>query len=219
VSACPNYGDQNHAESASNHEIQPIPCSTGCALRIDFGMVGPMRSARLGSLLSFVLLGCGGAVEDPLVFATGGHTATPGTGGSSSVVPQNSGGTSTGGQVYSTYSPQGCPDASAAPIVTQLCDPFSEYSGCSDGSGCFPAVRSSEDPCQPAQYSFICVRAGTGRQADKCDQAERCAPGYVCVVTNTGTRCQRVCNTTDESSCPPGLFCDPIDVPGVGTCS
>jgi hypothetical protein len=134
-------------------------------------------------------------------------------------VPQATGGTGTGGQVYSTYKNQGCPDASVTPTILQSCDLFGDDSGCGDGYGCFPMVRSSEDPCQPAQYAFVCVAAGVAMQAEKCDQTDRCAPGYVCVVTNTGTTCQQVCNTTDQSSCPAGLFCDPIDVPGVGTCS
>jgi hypothetical protein len=179
-----------------------------------------MFSGRLSGIAFLLLLGCGGAVEDPSVQpATGGHTSQLGTGGTTGIVPHGSGGMGTGGQVYSTYANQGCPDASVAPSVTPLCDLFAPENDCGEGYGCFPMVRSTEDPCQPAEYLFACISAGTAKQAEKCDQHARCAPGYVCVVTNTGTKCQQVCNTSDTSSCAAGMFCDPIDVPGVGTCS
>jgi hypothetical protein len=179
-----------------------------------------MYMGKLSGIAFFVLLGCGGAVEDASIqHATGGYTTQLVTGGTSSVEPIGSGGASTGGQMHSTYPDQGCPDASAGPTVTEYCDLFGTNTGCEPGQGCFPMVRSSEDPCQPAEYFFVCVTAGTAKQAEKCEANARCAAGHVCVVTNTGTQCQQVCNTSDASGCAPGMFCDPIDVPGVGTCS
>jgi hypothetical protein len=182
----------------------------------------PMRSGRYGSVLFLVLLGCGGAVEDPaaIVKGTGGYTSVAGIGGYGSIVPLGSGGTSSGGQVYSTYTSPGCPDAATAqPTIDQYCDLFSADSGCGDSYGCFPLIQSSSDPCQPTRYLYACIAVGTGTQAQKCDDDQRCAAGYICVITSTGTVCQRACDTTVPSGCAPGMFCDPIDVPGVGTCS
>ncbi len=179
-----------------------------------------MCSGRLAQVPILLLLGCGGAVDDGFVqrTATGGHTSLPVTGGTSSI-PLGSGGMSTGGQIYSTYTTQRCPDA-GAPIMTMYCDPFAAESGCPADEGCMPKMRSSQDPCQPTQYYFVCDTAGTAEQADYCDDARDCAPGFICVVTSQGTQCQRACNSNSSvNGCAPGMRCDPIDVPGVGTCS
>jgi len=185
-------------------------------------MVEPMSSGRYGGVLFLLFFGCGGAVEDPAAnrIGTGGYTSVAGTGGHGSIIPFGSGGNSTGGQVYSTYTSPGCPDAATAtPIVDQYCDLFATDSGCGDGYGCFPLIQSSGDPCQPTRYLYACITVGTGTQAQKCDDNQRCAAGHICVVTSTGTVCQRACDTSVQSSCSVGMFCDPIDVPGVGTCS
>ena len=185
-------------------------------------MVGPMCSGRYGGVLFLVLFGCGGAVEDPAanIKGAGGYTSVAGTGGYVSINPFGSGGAGTGGQVYSTYTSPGCPDAAAAtPTVDQYCDLFATDSGCGDGNGCFPLIQSSGDPCQPTRYVYACIPVGTGIQAQKCDDSQRCAAGHICVVTSTGTVCQRACDTSVQNSCSAGMFCDPIDVPGVGTCS
>ena len=180
-----------------------------------------MNSDRLGSVAFLLLLGCGGAVEDPTAqAATGGYTSHPATGGTSSVYPFATGGLSTGGQVYSTYTTQRCPDA-GAPQMTMYCDPFAADSGCTDGDGCVPKLRSSQDPCQPTEYFFVCDTAGTAEQSDYCTDTRDCAPGYICVVSShDGTACQQTCNLNGAlSGCAPGMRCGPIDVPGVGTCS
>jgi hypothetical protein len=178
-----------------------------------------MLSRRL-CIVAFLLFDCGGALGyDDSLQATGGRHNAGGAGGTPNTwLDAGLGGTSTGGQVYSTYTGQGCPQTTV-PSVDAACDIFSADSGCPDGYGCFPIVRSTNDPCQPASYSFLCVYAGSGSQGDDCDQLHRCGPGYVCVVTSIGTQCEQVCDTSQPSSCAPGMFCDPIDVPGVGTCS
>jgi hypothetical protein len=180
-----------------------------------------MLSRRL-TVVAFLLLDCGGvaAYDDPSAQATGGHGNTVGTGGTSKYwLDAGIGGTSTGGQVYSTYTAQGCPNV-AAPTISAECDIFDASSTCPPGFGCFPTVRNSNDPCQPAQYSFVCAAAGTAGQSDFCDQTLRCAPGYICVISSIGTECQQLCDTTNSANgCLPGMRCDPVDVPGVGTCS
>ena len=174
-----------------------------------------MRVRRLGSL-GFLLLGCGGATDDSTALAAGGFWS--GSGGSTSQWPPASGGTHTGGQAYSTYTAIGCPDA-AAPTINVQCDLFSAVSGCPDGQACFPTTRATADPCQPEQYYYICSPAGNGTQWDDCSTSNDCSQGFVCVVTSAGTKCQQICSTINSLGCSPGMFCDPIDVAGVGTCS
>lgn len=179
-----------------------------------------MRLMRLVSLGCGVLLGCGGNTDYSMVSFSGGTGSTLAAGGSSSQWSNGSGGLGTGGQNYSTYNAVGCPDSGTVPTVIQECDLFSAVSGCPDGQACFPAIRANLDPCQPEKYYYVCSYAGTGTQWQNCNSANDCAQGFVCVVTNAGTKCQRMCSTDDSSaSCPPGLFCDPIDVAGVGSCS
>lgn len=172
------------------------------------------------SCVALLLISCGGATEEITVpLSTGGRsqTSTGGAGGSTS--QPLTGGTSTGGQqVISTYTPQGCADA-AVPEIQSSCDLFGDSSECGDGRGCHPLIRTSQDPCVAAQYYFACITVGTGTQGDRCGSS-RCAAGYICVVTSAGTHCQKACDTSNPiSSCGPGMRCEPIDVPGVGTCS
>jgi hypothetical protein len=177
-----------------------------------------MRVGRLGSL-AFLLVGCGGAADNSISEATGGYSQISATGGRPNYWPDaGAGATGTGGQVYSTYTAQGCPDAST-PAVHADCDLFSAVSGCPAGQACFPTTRSTNNPCQPEQYYYICSYTGSGAQGDACTSSHDCGQGYVCVVTNTGTKCQKMCALSDTTSCSPGMFCDPIDVSGVGTCS
>ncbi len=180
-----------------------------------------MRLMRLASLGCGIFLGCGGNTDYSTVSFAGGSGSTLASGGSSTHWPVATGGTvGTGGRGYSTYTAVGCPDSGAAPIVVQECNLFSTVSGCPDGQACFPAIRSSADLCQPEMYYYVCSYAGSGTQWDTCSSANDCAQGFICVVTNAGTKCQRTCSMDDSSAvCPPGLFCDPIDVAGVGTCS
>ncbi len=177
-----------------------------------------MRVWRLGSL-GCLLVSCGGATDDSAAPGGAGSSSFGGYAGSSSQWPNGgSGGTSTGGQNYSTYTAIGCPDA-AALTVTAQCNLFSSVSGCPAGQACFPTIRATSDPCQPEQYYYICSYAGNGTQWDDCSNSNDCSQGFVCVVTTAGTKCQQICSPSDAPNCPPGMFCDPIDVAGVGTCS
>ena len=177
-----------------------------------------MRLWRLGSL-GFLLVSCGGATDNSAAEGAAGRNPIASFGGNGNYSPDaGMGGTHTGGQPYSTYAATGCPDA-ATPAVITNCDLFSSVSGCPDGQACFPTIRSTANPCQPEQYAYVCSFAGNGTQWDDCSRSNDCAQGYVCVVTNTGTKCQKMCSLSDTTSCSPGMFCDPIDVAGVGTCS
>ncbi len=177
-----------------------------------------MRARRLASL-GLILLGCGGSTEDfGGTQGTGGNASFGGFSGSGGEWNPGTGGTSAGGQNYSTYTATGCPDAALPPVIEQ-CNLFSSVSGCPAGQGCYPAISSTSDPCQPEQYSYVCARAGSGTQSDYCGKVTDCASGFVCVVTSNATECQKMCSTSDPSTCSPGMRCDPIDVAGVGTCS
>jgi hypothetical protein len=46
-----------------------------------------------------------------------------------------------------------------------------------------------------------------------------CAPGYLCIVTYSGSVCLQACNPEEVGNCPVGLFCDGIAVIGVGGCA
>lgn len=197
-----------------------IPAGLGATRGLWYG--SGMHWKRLVSVGCGFLAGCGGNTDESTVSLLGGGATSFGTGGTTSHWPVPTGGYGTGGQNYSTYTAVGCPDSGTSPTVTQECDLFSAVSGCPDGQACFPAIRSSLDPCQPERYYYICSYAGNGTQWEDCASANDCAPGYVCVVTVAGTKCQKICSTSDTASgglCPAGMFCDPIDVAGVGTCS
>jgi hypothetical protein len=177
-----------------------------------------MRVWQLGSL-GFLIFGCGGTTDNSVAQAVAGQTSIIGSGGTGNQSPDaGTGGTHTGGQAYSTYNAIGCPDA-ALPAVVAQCNLFSTFSGCPTGQGCFPAIRATDNPCQPEQYYYVCSYAGSGTQGDNCEKTSDCAQGHVCVITNTSTECQKMCSLADTTSCSPGMFCDPIDVAGVGTCS
>jgi len=179
-----------------------------------------MRVWRLAGL-GCLLWSCGGNTDDSVPVSAGGNTSIPASGGSTSQWPYSgSGGSHTGGQKYSTYTAVGCPDSGLGATVVQECDLFSSISGCPDGQACFPTIRASADPCQPERFYYVCTYAGNGTQWDDCSNSNDCAQGHVCVVTSAGTKCQQMCSPgSSASTCPPGMFCDPIDVAGVGTCS
>lgn len=150
--------------------------------------------------------GSGGGTEDAIggttqMFATGGVTGKGGLG---------SGGT------ISTYVEPGCPDA-VTPQVEAECDVF-DQSTCPAGDGCFPTITYPTARCEPEVYRMLCLPAGQGTQWVECSSLTDCAPGFICVVGGTGTECQRACDSSAPTSCPKGLFCDAIDLQGIGTC-
>ena len=66
-------------------------------------------------------------------------------------------------------------------------------------------------------FGSVCAPVGTGKQGDACG-GSNCAGGFVCVVTGQGTECVQICDLFGAAKCPPGLFCVPIAVEGVGGC-
>jgi hypothetical protein len=177
----------------------------------------------LGSTM-VLLLACGGpAAPLPSSHASGGSggmTTSAATGGTIATSNGRGGsigraGSSTGG-VISTYVDPGCPEV-VTPQMDSECDVF-DQSTCAAGQGCFPGIHYPSAPCEPETYGMYCLWAGSGVQWDHCDSLTDCAPGHVCVISGTGTDCERACDTSDPASCPKGLFCQPIDFPGVGTC-
>lgn len=139
----------------------------------------------------------------------GGTVISGGTGGKDS----GSGG-STGGS-GGTYVDPGCPDAEPPPPIKD-CDPFGPNT-CKNGEACYPFVQYPDKPCEQEIFGAICAPVGTGKQGDPCG-ASNCAGGFVCVVTGQGTECVQLCDLFGAAKCPPGLFCVPIDVEGIGGC-
>lgn len=189
----------------------------------------PMRRAIV-ALFPLLGLACGGAIgadgdgDGGPGGGAGGTGATGGwsfggTGGSGAF--GGSGGAGFGGTGGATggtggFIDPGCPDA-AAPPPTKECEPFATPTGCPAGQGCYPFVQYPSGPCEKEQHGTFCAPGGTGKQGDPCG-GELCAIGHVCVVTGVGTQCVKMCSPTGPSSCPPGLFCVPVDVEGIGGC-
>lgn len=139
----------------------------------------------------------------------GGIGATGGIGGKDAGKDAKTGGT--GG----TYVDPGCPDAPPPPPIKD-CDPFGPNT-CKQGEACYPFVQYPSKPCEQEIFGAICAPVGTGKQGDPCG-AQNCAGGFVCVVTGQGTECVQLCDLFGAAKCPPGLFCVPIDVEGIGGC-
>lgn len=180
------------------------------------------------SLLAFVLwhpVACGGP-SAPLPSAkarggsagAGGHNSSSTLGGGpsrgGSIAQSDS---SIGGTTVSTYVDPGCPEV-ITPEIYAECS-VSDQSTCPPGTGCYPTIQYPSAPCQPETYSMLCLPAGTGEQWDDCESLLDCAPGFICVVTGIGTGCQRACDpNAPTSTCPKGLFCESIDLQGIGSC-
>jgi len=140
----------------------------------------------------------------------GGTSATGGTGGKG-----GTGGTGGKGGTGGTYVDPGCPDAAPPPPVKD-CDPFGPNT-CKAGEACYPFVQYPTKPCEQEIFGALCAPVGSGKQGDPCG-ASNCAGGFVCVVTGQGTECVQLCDLFGAAKCPPGLFCVPIDVEGIGGC-
>jgi hypothetical protein len=181
-----------------------------------------IRPLGLTALLAPLTFACGGP-SAPLPTQRGkggsGGTSAAEAGGSSSTVALGGttalGGASTGGMT-STYVEPTCPVAPVAQIEAE-CDAFDQAT-CPAGEGCYPTITYPSTPCEPEVYRTLCLTAGTGQQGDDCLGLLDCAAGYICVVSGYGTQCQKACDSSSPRSCPAGLFCEAIDLPGIGTC-
>jgi hypothetical protein len=184
-----------------------------------------------------IAVACGGAVETTHEGAggdagggaggSGGVGATGGSGGSGATGA--SGGTggsggSGGSPVDSgadaepdNYVDPGCPDAEPPPVMRE-CEPFQTPTGCFSGEGCYPFVQYPTEPCGQEQYGTYCAWAGSATQGEPCGGATQCAANHVCVITGQGTQCVQLCPLVGDDGCPPGLFCVPVDVEGIGGC-
>jgi hypothetical protein len=120
------------------------------------------------------------------------------------------------GGIVSTYTDPGCPSP-VEPKIDAECMVLDQTS-CPAGEGCYPTITYPTALCEPETFGMTCFTAGDGVQWDECKALTDCAPGYICVVGGLGTMCLRACDSSDPTSCPKGLFCDAIDLPGIGTC-
>lgn len=158
--------------------------------------------------------GSGGVVGIGGVSTGGGFTGGFGGTGATGGLDAGLGGTVTGGT--GGYIDPGCPDAEPPPKIEE-CDPFANPTGCLPGEACYPFVNYPASKCEQEQYGTVCAVPGTAKQGEPCG-GELCASGFVCVVTGIGTQCVKMCKLDGPSTCPPGLFCVPVDVEGIGGC-
>jgi hypothetical protein len=162
---------------------------------------------------------CGGTVGDPRQEPGAGGSATAqggfGWGGTAYGVG-GTGGTVTGG-VTSTYVDPGCPEQ-PVPDVYKECEPLGNGSDCGAGEGCYPITVYPTKTCEPETFEMLCLSAGTGKQWDNCTTLTDCAPGFTCVVSSDGTLCSKMCDPLGTLNCPAGLFCDAVDLQGIGIC-
>lgn len=159
--------------------------------------------------------GCGHTVivDDPSVGGPGGGAGSPrGSGGG------GGGGADPGDDPLEEYIDPGCPEV-VPPITDFRCDPYDQTNGiCGPGEGCFIYVQYPREPCGQEIYGSYCALAGTGVQGDPCGGGQRCAAGFTCVVTGSGTQCVELCPLSGDDTCAPGFVCEPIDVEGMGGC-
>lgn len=167
--------------------------------------------------VAFVSVGCGSTVvlEDPEGPGVGGEGGkgpdggVVGPGGSTGDASQDA---------FDEYIEPPCPDA-GPPIEAFECDPYNQASGqCLPTEGCYIFVEYPTEPCEQEIYGSLCLPAGSGGQGDPCGGPQSCGPGFVCVVSGSGTQCVELCSLTGQDGCPPGLVCESIDVQGFGGC-
>jgi hypothetical protein len=146
----------------------------------------------------------------------GGFSGSSGFGGVPDAGPPDSG-PDASRDAASDFRDPGCPDAAPLPVDDE-CDLFHQPSGCPAGQACYPYVNYPNKPCQQEQYGTLCSPPGVGKQGDPCDNGDGCAGGFVCVITGQGDQCVQDCPISGPNTCPEGLFCEPVDVKGVGGC-
>jgi hypothetical protein len=164
---------------------------------------------------------CGGEIEAaPIV--DGNPNNPPGSpngprdGGG--VKPEAGPGLTDGGaREDATYTDPVCKDAGPAPPQNR-CDAF-QQTGCRSGEGCYPFVVYPSGPCEQERYGTNCSPAGSLATGQPCGGGgARCAPGNVCVITGSGTKCMHICRLGEANACPEGQICSPVDVAGYAAC-
>jgi hypothetical protein len=202
-------------------------CHLRCLCCI-FDRTRPRRLAILRLMSKWVLVvglalccSCGGAVGEPREDTSrGGALSWAGTAGlasGSGGAAAARGGSGHGGTVRSSFVETTCPNV-APPSIPWECDPFGDGSDCDFGEGCFPVTVNASRVCESESYRVTCLPAGLGEQWAPCEFLTDCAPGFTCVVTGQGTECLQMCDPAAPSACPHGLFCDGVDLHGIGIC-
>jgi len=182
-----------------------------------FFLLGTMSLALAATGVAALAAGCGPAV----VTVPGGGGGFGGEGGNGSHTTTTTGPGGYDGGWYDAlpdYVDPGCPDA-GGPIQQFDCDPYHQFNGdCMPGEGCYIYVSYPSEPCGQETYGSVCAPSGPGGQNAPCGGAQDCSGGFVCVVSGSGNQCVKLCPISGNSSCPPGLVCEPIDVEGFGGC-
>lgn len=114
------------------------------------------------------------------------------------------------------FEEQACPNDVQRVHVSD-CDPLGEQTQCADGEGCYPYVEYPSSRCEPETFGTRCDMAGTSTQGQPC-AGERCAHGFLCVVTGRGTECAQLCRMPGPNTCPAGFICGSLDIDGFGVC-
>lgn len=114
------------------------------------------------------------------------------------------------------FNEQQCPDE-VQRIESVECDPLGEQSQCGLGEGCYPYVHYPSSRCEPETFGTRCDTSGAGMQGERC-AGERCAHGFLCVVTGRGTECAQLCRMPGPNTCPDGFICGSLDIDGFGVC-
>jgi hypothetical protein len=205
----------------------------GCVTRGGVSFLRPVVSRLLRMASLPVLLVGTGACSDghslgverrrpddistsPWVAPTTDVTQTSGT--TSSPVPQPSTSPSTTiDEIGDGFEEEECPDIYVPPPSTE-CEPLGDAGECGEGFACYPYVRYPSSRCETESFGTRCDFAGTGTQGHPCS-GERCANGFLCVVTSRGTECAQLCRVPGPNTCPTGLICGSLDIDGFGVCT
>jgi hypothetical protein len=178
----------------------------------------PERLTRVAplTLLTLVLMGCGGAIADSAnqdggTRRDGGHGAAERDGGNNRPPPRDAG----PADDFPVFREDACPDAPFATPPIE-CDPFVQGTSCPLGQGCYPIPPRAMDNCHPGSYSTACLTAGRGMQGAPCAGSSECAAGFVCVITGAGDQCVKLCRPSEIGSCTDGRICRELDLTGSG---
>lgn len=119
-------------------------------------------------------------------------------------------------EVGDPFEEQECPEQ-VQRIESSECDPLGGQNQCGFDEGCYPYVQYPNSRCEPETFGTRCDVSGPGMQGDPCT-GQRCAHGFLCVVTGRGTECASLCRMPGPNTCPDGLICGSLDIDGFGVC-